>query len=61
MIKLIFSILCYLMYIAIMILAGYKAITEYRIRRLIKANFWINVMTFAMVSLIALIIITNLL
>lgn len=61
MIRLIFSISCILAYIVIVFLAGYKAIMEYRFRRLIKANFWINVMTFAMVLLIALIVITKLL
>ena len=59
MIRLIFSISCILAYIVIVFLAGYKAIMEYRFRRLIKANFWINVMTFAMVSLIGVIILNR--
>jgi len=43
-------------YLVIIFLAGGKILIDYKMRQLVKANFWCNVAIFALLALLTLII-----
>jgi uncharacterized protein (DUF983 family) len=56
-----FSGFAYAAYFAIVILAVIKVFTDYEMRQLVKANFWLNVAIFAMIALLTLLIMNEIL
>ena len=48
--------LLFTVYFVIVIFAGCKVAYDYKLRQLVKANFWINVAIFALLALLTLVI-----
>lgn len=55
------SAMLYVIYFFIIVATLIKVFTDYAVRQLIKANFWLNVATFALIAFLTLVILNEIL